>query len=126
MDGKNKGKINRITSNIQLKVDIIIFNEGETVIVYCPPLDLSGYGNNLTEAKQSFKACINEYFRYTTKKGTLLEDLKQLGWTIRKKYEPIQPPSLQKLLHENKNFSRIFNTYDFRKTNTQVNIPAIA
>jgi hypothetical protein len=107
-------------------LDIIIFKEGESIIVYCPPLDLNGYGHSESEAQESFKTVLSEYFRYTLNKDTLKADLLKMGWKIRSRFKPMEPPTLQRVLKENENFSRIFNSYDFRKTVTQVELPAIA
>lgn len=121
-----KGSYQPGNMQIRLNLDIIIFSEGGNIIVYCPPLDISGYGGNETEARKSFETVLSEYFRYTLNKNTLKEDLHRLGWKIQSRSKPAVPPSLQKLLRENENFSRIFNTYDFRKTVAQVDLPAIA
>lgn len=113
---------NRIKCNLPL----IIFKEDDNVITYCPALDLSGYGSTEEEAKKSFEITLSEYFRYTLNKKTLAEDLKKQGWTIRKslKKEPI-PPTMELLLQKNEDFSRIFNTHDFQKRSTIVDMPAL-
>lgn len=121
-----KGSYHQGNTQIRLNLDIIIFSEGESIIVYCPPLDLSGYGENETTARKSFETVLAEYLRYTLNKNTLKDDLHRLGWKIHSRSKPAIPPSLQKLLRENENFSRIFNNYDFRKTVTPVELPAIA
>lgn len=113
---------NRIECNLPL----IIFEDENNIIAYCPALDLSGYGSSESEAKKSFEITLSEYFRYTVNKKTLAEDLRKNGWTIRKnlKKEPI-PPSMEELLRKNEDFSHIFNTYDFQKVNTTINIPEL-
>ncbi len=118
VSGKNKIKCN---------LPLIIFEEENSFITYCPALDLSGYGSNEIEAKKSFEVTLSEYFRYTVNKKTLAKDLTKLGWIIKKslKKEAI-PPSLSNLLKNNDDFSRIFNTYDFQKRTTTINIPAFA
>jgi hypothetical protein len=90
-------------------------------------LDISGYGENETEADKSFELVLSEYFKYTVNKNTLAEDLKKMGWTIRKNMNknPI-PPSMSKLLETNEDFNRIFNNNEFRKTNRTINIPSFA
>ena len=77
--------------------------------------------------KSLLKLLLSEYFRYTVNKKTLAKDLTKLGWIIKKslKKEAI-PPSLSNLLKNNDDFSRIFNTYDFQKRTTTINIPAFA
>ena len=106
---------------------MIIFEEDNCIITFCPALDLSGYGSTESEANHSFEETLSEYFKYTVNKKTLAEDLKKLGWTIRKnlRKDPI-PPSLGDLLESNEDFKRIFNTHEFRKRNTTINIPEFA
>ena len=126
MKSSVKGGYKLRETHILINLDIIIFNEGESIIVYCPSLDLSGYGYSEVEAKESFDTVLSEYFRYTIIKKTVKADLIRLGWKMKNDIKPIQPPTLQRVLRENENFSRIFNTYDFRKTVKQVELPAIA
>jgi hypothetical protein len=112
---------------IKCKLPLIIFEEDNNQIFYCPALDLSGYGATEDEAYRSFYEVLGEYFRYTTNKGTLFEDLKRLGWTLKKNLKKKAiPPALSTLLETNEDFSRIFNTYDFKKTVTEVSLPAFA
>lgn len=112
---------------IQCTIPLIIFKEDNNHIFYCPALDLSGYGSTEADASKSFNEVLSEYFRYTVNKGTLLTDLKRMGWTIKKSMrKKAIPPELSRLLETNEDFSRIFNEHDFRKTETVVNLPAMA
>lgn len=118
VDGKNK---------IECTLPLIIFKEDDCYISYCPALDLSGYGTTELEASKSFEEVLTGYFSYTVHKSTLAEDLKKMGWTIRKNLKkcPI-PPTMDRLLETNEDFKRIFNNNDFRKTHRTFNIPALA
>lgn len=118
VSGKNK---------IECTLPLIIFEEDENIIAFCPALDLSGYGDTEAEANHAFEETLSEYFRYTVNKKTLAEDLEKHGWQIRKNlhHKPI-PPTMDQLLESNEDFKRIFNTYDFRKRNTTINIPEFA
>jgi len=120
-----EGSIKQGRNLIQLTLDIIIFKEDESTIVYCPPLDLAGYGTSETGARKSFKTVLSEYFRYTLNKATLREDLQRMGWKVKSTRKPMTPPSLDKILRNNENFNRIFNNFDFKKTVTQVEIPEL-
>jgi Zn-finger protein len=116
VEGKNK---------IECTLPLINFEEDGCFITFCPALDLSGYGKNEMEANKSFEEVLSGYFKYTVHKKTLAEDLKKMGWTIRKNFRknPI-PPTMGKLLETNEDFNRIFNNHEFRKTNRTINIPA--
>jgi len=40
----------RKNGSYNVKVSVVEFREGDTYIIYCPALDLSGYGESDTEA----------------------------------------------------------------------------
>ncbi len=114
-------------NEVKCKLPVIIFEEDNSFIFYCPALDLSGYGKTEPEASTSFNEVLSEYFRYTTNKGTLAKDLLKLGWTIKRSLKKrATPPPLGKLLETNEDFSRIFNEHEFRKTDREVSLPALA
>jgi len=117
VNGKNR---------IKCKLALIIFEEDNNYITFCPALDLSGYGATEEEAKESFELTLSEYFKYTVNKKTFADDLKKHGWIIRKSFKkPAVPPTMQHLLETNKDFNRIFNNYNFKKKDTTVDIPAL-
>jgi hypothetical protein len=111
---------------IDMSLPLIIFQEDDVYIAYCPALDLTGSGNTEQQAIESFNIVIGEYFLYTTRKNTLADDLKQHGWIIRKnRSRQMRPPDLSRLLETNKDFSEIFNKHQFRKIDQRVQVPAI-
>lgn len=114
-------------NEIECTLPLIIFEEDNSIIAFCPALDLSGYGTTEAEANHSFEETLSEYFRYTVNKKTLAADLEKHGWKIKKNLhkKPI-PPSMGQLLESNEDFKRIFNTYDFHKRNKTINIPEFA
>lgn len=125
--GTAKGSISVDHHKIDILLDIITFQEDNTIVVYCPPLEVYGYGVDENEAQESFKISLAEFFRYCINKNTLRQELKRLGWQLkRSKVKPMIPPTITELLSTNENLSRIYNNYDFRKTATCVSIPAVA
>jgi hypothetical protein len=123
--GQFTGTWNSGNEEIEISLPFIIFEEGGAEVVYCPALDVSGYGKNEEEAFESFKICLGEFLLYTTRKKTFFDELRRLGWTIKKsKYKPMVPPQFSRLLEENDNFTRIFNNFPFRKVNHSVSLPA--
>jgi hypothetical protein len=112
------------SSKITVNVALICFQEGNVHVVYCPSLDLSGYGNDEAEATKSFKTALKEYLRYTVNKHTLQEDLQSRGWVLKKK--KIVAPTMSKMLRENKNFQNIFDHHSFKKVDTHLELPALA
>jgi hypothetical protein len=114
-DGKN---------SIIVNLSMIAFEEDNSHIIYCPALDISGYGKTEIEARESFETTINEFFSYTIHKKTFTEVLKELGWSVRKKGKPMIPPTMQELLSNNDNFNRIFNNFSFHKFDQYIAMPA--
>ena len=111
---------------INCRISLITFHEDEAFIVFCPALDLSGYGNTEEEAKRSFEVTLFEYFRYTANKKTIADDLKKHGWTLHKNMNKgATPPPMSDLLKTNEDFNRIFNTHEFKKTDTTIEIPCL-
>jgi hypothetical protein len=124
-EGQFKGTWSSGDQEIDIDLPFIIFEEGGAEVVYCPALDISGYGKSEEEAFESFKVCLGEFLLYTTHKKTFFDELRRLGWTIKKsKFKPLVPPPFSQLLEENDNFSRIFNNFPFRKMNQIVSLPA--
>lgn len=127
MEGTTKGFISVDQNKIEGSLDIIIFKEDDTTIVYSPPLEVYGYGADENEAQESFRVSLAEFFRYCTNKNTLRTELKRLGWQMkRSKSKPMIPPPITELLSTNENLSRIYNNFDFRKTATNVSLSAVA
>ena len=125
-DKKGNIKGNWTSSSNQISVDlaIISFNEDDSTIVYCPALDVTGYGKTEKEALESFNVCLGEFFLYTTRKKTFVSELIRLGWKVKKNSpKPMHPPELSKLLESNDNFSRIFNQHPFRKFDQAIEMP---
>ena len=109
--------------NIKVQLPIISFDDNGCKVVYCPALDLSGYGRTEDEAKESFQVTLEEFFRYTINKKTLDKVLSKLGW-IRSSKKKISPPTMDAMLARNRNFRSIFNTHSFTKTSAAISIPA--
>lgn len=127
MENTSKDSISLNQNKLEVSVDIIIFQENNTTIVYCPSLEVYGYGTDENEAHDSFKISLAEFLRYGINENTLTPELKRLGWKLEKsKTRTMIPPTITELLAFNKNLSRIYNKFDFRKTATSVSIPAVA
>ncbi len=107
---------------MNMSLPVILFEDSGSQIVYCPALDISGYGVSETEAEESFKIVLGEYLLFTTHKKTLDKDLRRLGWTIKSNKKRI-PPTMGHLLEKNENFSNIFNNYPFRKIDKSIELP---
>ena len=69
---------------ITTDLSLVSFVEDNVFFVYCPALDLTGYGHNEDEAQKSFSQTLKMYFEDTTDKNTLFQDLERHGWEIKK------------------------------------------
>jgi hypothetical protein len=122
--GVVSGKIKTNNKEIKVRLSYILFKDGGQTVVYCPALDVYGYGADEEEAKESFKICMGEFFKYTLNKKTFEDVLSQLGW--QKKSKKYTPPLFSSLLSKNKTLSEILNTRPFKKVDTSVPMPAFA
>lgn len=77
------GTLRTSGKKVNVRLDLIKFEDTGCQIVYCPALDLSGYGKTNEEAEESFKITLEEFFRYTLNKNTLKKELLRLGWVVK-------------------------------------------
>lgn len=63
-----------------IRLTLLLWEEGEVSFAYAPQLDLTGYGLNEVEAKESFNYQLEEFLKYTIENNTLLKELKRLGF----------------------------------------------
>jgi hypothetical protein len=103
-------------------LSLIEFEEDDVTIIYSPALDLSGYGYNHDEAKNSFSEALHEFFRYTNNKNTLDAVLKQLGWAIKgsKKKPKFKPPKDSDLISLNPMYNEIVNSKSYKVSREDV------
>lgn len=80
---------------VEVKVDLIEFEDDNICYVYSPAFELIGYGNTNEEAKESWKIILEEYLQYALDKKTLIKDLENHGWNIKEnnaKFIPLHLP----------------------------------
>jgi len=109
-------------SVIKTELSLISFVEDNVFFVYCPALDLTGYGNNEDEAQQSFSQTLKMYFEDTIDKNTLIKDLERHGWVVNK-HNKLKSPDFDYLFKNNRQFKSIVNNRDFIKYNKQIQFP---
>jgi len=124
-----KKGIKKDSGLINVKLLLIHFkDENKVHLIYSPHLDLTGYGNNLTEAKKSFEVALDDFIDYTLKKKTLGKVLKKLGWELKgnvKNPKKLIAPSITSIIGENKYVSEIFDNYSTKTFHQEVGIPAM-
>ena len=88
----------------QIALKLLFWTEDNVNFVYAPELELTGYGYNVQEAKDSFDHQVEEFLSHTISKNTLYGELKRLGWVINGN---ITAPTEDKLLHDNELFKEV-------------------
>jgi len=104
-------------------------DEKKIHFIYSPHLDLTGYGNNIKEAKKSFEIVFEDFIDYTLKKRTLGKVLSNLGWELKgstKKPKKVIAPSITSVIKDNEYVSEIFDKYPVNTYHQEVGLPAFA
>lgn len=117
--GNFADKGGRVTA---VNIGVFQFKEDDNMIVYCPAFDISGYGKNEVDAKQSFEIAIEEFFTYTICKKTLHNELKRLGWDVHKQ-KKLKAPDLAWQILKNDYLAEILNDKQFTKFDQEVSVP---
>lgn len=124
--GGYKNKVGEVRVNLLL---IHFKDENNIHFIYSPHLDLTGYGQNLKDAKKSFKIVFEDFIDYTLKKKTLSKILTKLGWDLKgslKRPEKLLAPSITSVISQNDYVSDIFDKYPVNTFHQEVGIPAFA
>lgn len=87
-----------MTNNIEARIPVIYFEEGEKVVAYSPALDLSTYGDTEEQARKRFAEAASLFLDELTKMGTLAEVLEEYGW--HKDKRTWSPPSYRSCTEE--------------------------
>ncbi len=77
-------RINLQRRELSAQVSAVRFKDCDTnqVIVYIPSMDISGYGDTVTEAEALLKECVNNFFTHLTtlNQKKMDAELSRLGW----------------------------------------------
>jgi len=65
-----------------VQLSILTFKEDDVYFIYCPELDIVGYGNTEKEASNSFDVVLNQFFKFTITNKTFHKEMKRLGWKL--------------------------------------------
>jgi hypothetical protein len=115
---------------VTVKLLLVHFQDENSIhFIFSPHLDLSGYGNDLEEAKQSFEIALADFIDYTVKKKTLGKVLAKLGWKIKGESrlpKKLLAPSIASVIKDNKYVAEVFDKYQVNTFHEEVQLPAIA
>lgn len=121
-----KGKRNYKQATVRMNVPVMLFEEDNIWYAYLPSFDLTGYGKDIDEAKDSLTIVLDEFIRYTLNKNTFFIELRRLGWNIKSKNKPIKAPKMSGLVEENVQLKNILDTKQFSTIKYTVDLPAYA
>lgn len=76
---------------LELQLNVLIFQEGDFYISYCPSLNLSSYGESIQDAKDGFDEVMTGFIEDSVKRKTLHADLTNHGWRV-SNHHRIEPP----------------------------------
>ncbi|MDX2062763.1 MAG: hypothetical protein SFY70_06860 [Bacteroidia bacterium] len=113
---------------IEVHVQVYYAPEEGHIVAFCPSLDLVGSGKTEQEAEASISIVIDEYFRYTTNKKTLYDDLKEHGWTIHKtgsKFYATAPAEAD-VVERIPEFGEMLASKNYRVEQRPISIPVFA
>src|SRR5437667_8757499 len=78
----------------ELQLNVLVFQEGDFFVSYCPSLDLSSYGDSINDAKDGFDDAMKNFIEDSVKNKTLHQDLINHGWTLHKHNQhKAEPPA---------------------------------
>lgn len=77
---------------INLTIPVQLFKEGKYFIMHSPALDVATQGKTIEEVKRRFPEAVEIFLEETIKMGTLIDILKDLGWTLKEK--ELNPPEM--------------------------------
>lgn len=110
----------------KIGVDLFLFKEDEQVIAYSPALEISSYGDTYDDAENAFQEATDIFITYSHKKGTLVADLLELGWTITKKPKAVfRAPDLEDTIKDNPILQSLISSGQYQRTQTNMAIPAM-
>ena len=110
--------------NISAHLDLYSFLDKNIHILYCPALDMSGYGETEEDAQKSFEEVFTTSMAYMVNKNSLHDDLKKHGWNIRgKKSHDLKSPKFEDMYKTNKDFKDIIDNKPYQKIYKDVCIP---
>lgn len=100
---------------VRVDVPVFLVEEGNGQwVAYCPPLEVSSYGDTEEEAKAAFEDALAIFIEEADRRGSLERELLRMGWTLAS--SDYYPPQVSpKLIHD----------LGGRKEKRTISIPAV-
>ncbi|RWZ88344.1 MULTISPECIES: hypothetical protein [unclassified Hydrotalea] len=95
---KNYIKTDGFDNVIELQLNVLVLQQGDYYVAYCPSLNLSSYGDTIDDAKVGFDEVMEAYLEECKENGTLHDDLVKNGWTFNiHNHKKAEPPAMVEL-----------------------------
>ena len=75
--------------SVSAEVTVMLYQQGDYIMAYCPALDLSSYAKTEEGAIKAFREALEIFLDYCKEHGTLEQNLVACGWKLRRGY--LQP-----------------------------------
>jgi predicted RNase H-like HicB family nuclease len=85
----SKSTLVKEKNSIKITIQIVLFQEDNMWVAYCPALELSSYGDDQQDAKTAFREALDIFLKETDRKSTLERYLLKLGWQLQIKPKPV-------------------------------------
>ena len=125
MIGKVKGKVKSRAGDIMVSLDIISYSEDGCKIIYCPALELSGYGKTKAAAEESFMITLHEFLDFTLEHGTLPKVMEELGWK-RGVGGAVVPPTMKDMYKSRVELQDLISERNFTKRRSNISLPVFS
>lgn len=120
--GKFSGSFNFGDSRATVNVTLFTWEENGIHFIYSPSLDITGYGNTLGEAEDSFKHTMTEFVTYANRKGTIFDELERLGWAVNRRKKRFHAPEFSDIVEDNEDFNNILKRGGYQTISRDVNL----
>jgi len=89
-----------MATQIEAKIPVLFFQEGNKVVAYSPALDLSSCGNTEQQARKRFAEAAMIFLAEIRRMGTMEEVLEEYGWHKVPKRRTWSPPAYKSCTEE--------------------------
>ena len=114
-------------NKFRVGVELFIFKEDNQFIAYSPALEISSYGDTSKDAGNAFQEAASIFVKYAHKKGTLIADLLELGWTVTKKPKAVfSAPDLEDTVKSNPILQSLISSGQYQQSQTNMAVSAVS
>jgi predicted RNase H-like HicB family nuclease len=113
-----------VTATVKADVPVYLFEQDAQWVAYCPPLELSSYGDTLDEAKSAFTEALEILIEELIERKSLERELLRLEWTLEQTaYLPPEPPARK--IHALGKATRVDQRVVFPSVNGSASHPSV-